>query len=139
MKRAIHNVNSFKASGPSGVNTAMNEDAGYCGVKMMREIVNDVLLNNTLPKELNHSSLDPLYKVKGDTLSLNSYRGIKTLEHGFKTIEKLLETRSPEANPNSRCTIWVHARKRNSRCDLRNKANLLEVIGEKQEAALDLH
>ena len=71
----------------------MIEAAGYCGVKMLREVANDVLMKNTLPEELKHSALVPLYKGKGDPLSPNSYRGIKLLEHGFKIVEKYLETR----------------------------------------------
>ena len=36
VKQAIHNVNSFKSSGSSGVNTAMIEATGYCGKEIMR-------------------------------------------------------------------------------------------------------
>lgn len=36
------------------------------------------------------SSLVPIFKRKGDSLSSNSYRGIRLLEHAFKVYEKVL-------------------------------------------------
>ena len=47
----------------------MIEAAGYYRVTMIRENANDVLLKNTLPEELKHSSLVSRYKGKGNLLS----------------------------------------------------------------------
>ena len=42
------------------------------------------------------SSLVPIFRGKGDPLNLNSYRGIKLLEHAFKLCEKVLDGRLRE-------------------------------------------
>ena len=39
------------------------------------------------------SLLVPIFKGKGDPLNLNSYRGIKLLEHAFKMYKKILDER----------------------------------------------
>ena len=70
-------VNDFKASGRTVVNTAIIEAAGYCRTTMIRENANYVLLKNTLPEELKHSSLVSLYKRKGIFCRIN------LLEHGL--------------------------------------------------------
>ena len=90
---ALNSINSFKAAGPSGINAAMLKEAGECSLRILVNIANDLLFNRKLPDDLQNSSLIPLYKGKGDRLSTNSFRGIKLLEHPFKVLEKLLETR----------------------------------------------
>ena len=42
------------------------------------------------------SSLVSTFKGKGDPLNPNSYRGIKLLEHAFKSYEKVLDGRLRE-------------------------------------------
>ena len=44
------------------------------------------------------SSLVPIFRGKGDPLNLNSYMGIKLLEHAFKLYEKILDGRLREVD-----------------------------------------
>jgi hypothetical protein len=93
VRTAIDKIQGFKAAGPNGVNAAMIRAAREKCVRMLTAMANDLLFNHVLPEELKHSTVVALYKGKGDRLSCNSFRGIKLLEHSFKILEKLLETR----------------------------------------------
>ena len=66
-------------------------------LKSLTNIFNEILFKNKLPEDWMLSSLVPIFKGKGDPLNLNSYRGIKLLEHTFKMYEKILDGRLHEA------------------------------------------
>ena len=93
---AMNRMKIGKASGPSGVVIELFKAGGDKCLKSLTNIFNDILFKNKLPEEWMLSSLEPIFKGKGDPLSPNSYRGIKLLEHAFKLYEKVLDGRFRE-------------------------------------------
>ena len=91
LKAALCSLNWFKATGSSGINGAMVNATGNSGVSMLTAVANELLPSGDLPSDFKRSSLVPLFKGKGDPLSLNYYPGNKFLEHLFNIIEKVLE------------------------------------------------
>ena len=81
-------------------------------LKSLTNIFNEILFKNKLPEDWMLSSLVPIFKGKGDPLNLNSYRGIKLLEHTFKMYEKILDGRLHEAVDTDKNAVWVYARER---------------------------
>ena len=80
-----------KAPGPSGVTTEMIFASGDTGVRWMTRLCNQILRENTIPKDWTKSALVPIYKGKGDPLSCSSYRGLKLTEMALKIFERVLE------------------------------------------------
>ena len=60
---------------------------------MMHEILKRVWEEEQMPKEWKKSEIVPMYKQKGDPLECGNFKGIKLLEHGMKTFEKILQCR----------------------------------------------
>ena len=52
-----------------------------------------VLDGRVIPDKWKISVVLPIFKEKGNVINCGSYRGVKLLEHGMKTIEKVLERR----------------------------------------------
>ena len=94
--KAMKQMKSGKAGGPTGLVSEMLNAAGQAGVKMMTEICNMVMSEGKIPRDWELSTLIPIYKGKGDSLECGSYRAIKLLEHGMKVLERLLERKLRE-------------------------------------------
>ena len=93
IRKAIKDVKSGKATGPSGFSNDMLKAAGEVGVEAMTEICQKILEQEEIPEEWCHSFTIPTYKDKGDALMCENYRGIRYIEHGMKVWEKVLEKR----------------------------------------------
>ena len=93
VKSALRALANKKAPGPSGITAEVLKAAGDPCIDVLTTICNQILFSGKMPDYWKLSSLIPLYKGKGDPLSTNSYRGIKLLEHSFKLLEKVFESR----------------------------------------------
>ena len=93
VKSALRALASKKAPGPSGITAEVLKAAGDPCIDVLTTICNQILFKGKMPDYWKLSSLIPLYKGKGDSLSTNSYRGIKLLEHSFKLLENVFESR----------------------------------------------
>ena len=93
---ALRDMKNGKAGGPTGVVVEMLKTGGDGCLKSLAKIFNEVLFKNLLPEDSSLSSLAPIYKGKVDPLNINSYRGIKILEHAFKLYERVLDKRLRE-------------------------------------------
>ena len=88
--QALSVMKSGKAAGPSEVTTEMLKLAGESGLEQLTEVFQKIMESEEYPCEWAQSLTIPLYKGKGDALSCGQYRGLRLLEHGMKTWERLL-------------------------------------------------
>ena len=70
--------------------------SGEAGVSVMMKLCQHVLDGKGMPDEWQTSVLIPIFKVKGDVRSCNTYREVKQLEHAMKIVERVLERRIRE-------------------------------------------
>ena len=91
--KAIREMKSRKAAGPSEVSVEMINASGEVGISVMIELCQRVLDGRRMPEEWKTSVVIPIFKGKGDVMSCGAYRGVKLLEHGMKIVERVLEKR----------------------------------------------
>ena len=84
IRKAIKDVKSGKATGPSGFSNDMLKAAGEVGVEAMTEICQKILEQEEILEEWCNSFTIPIYKDKGDALRCENYRGRRLIEHGMK-------------------------------------------------------
>ena len=73
-----------KAPGPSGVVTEMLKASSDICSKMIADLTNSIIRDNTMPNEWNGSIIISLDKGKGEALDRGNYWGLKLTEHIFK-------------------------------------------------------
>ena len=92
IRKAISKMKCGKAAGPSGIIAEMLKASGEEGVRLLRQLGEDVFSNGVIPKEWEESIILNLYKGKGDALDRGNYRGLKLTEQVMKVLEGVLET-----------------------------------------------
>ena len=91
VEKSINKMKKGKAPSLSGVVTEMLKAcSGICS-KMISDLTNSIILNNTIPNEWNDGIIISLRKGKGKTLDRRNYRGLKSIEHILKIIERIIE------------------------------------------------
>ena len=91
VEKSINKMKKGKAPGPSGVVTEMLKACSGVCRKMIADLTNSIIRNNTMPNEWNDSIIINLRKGKGKTLDRRNYRGLKSIEHILKIIERIIE------------------------------------------------
>ena len=91
--RAMREMKTGKAVGPSEVSVEMITASGEIGIAVMIELCQGVLDGRGIPDDWKLSVVVPIFKGKGDTMSCGAYRGVKLLEHAMKIVERVLERR----------------------------------------------
>jgi hypothetical protein len=86
---AIKAMKLGKATGVSEVAAEHIEASGMVGIEVITKIANRVLDGEGIPDEWRCSALVPLYKGKGDVRDCGAYRGVKSLEHAMKVVERV--------------------------------------------------
>ena len=90
VEQALSAMKCGKAAGPSEVTAEMMKLAGESGLEQLTAVFKKVVECEEYPLEWAQSLTIPLYKGKGDALSCGQYRGLRLLEHGMKTWERVL-------------------------------------------------
>ena len=80
-----------KAAGPMGSTCELLQAAGRVGIRELRNIFNNLLVREELPKDWKDSITIAIYEEKGDAMDCGNYRGVMLLEHGMKVYESVLE------------------------------------------------
>ena len=93
VRKAIRGMKNRRATGPSGVAAEMFKAAEEVGVEEMTAALRVVAKEKKIPNSWAGSTTIALYKGKGDALDCSKYRGLRLLEHGMKTLEKVLDTK----------------------------------------------
>ena len=91
--KAMGQMKTGKAAGPSGMSVEMISASGEIGIGVMIEMCQRVFDGGGMPDEWTLSVVVPIFKGKGDSMSCGAYRGVKLLEHGMKIMERVLENR----------------------------------------------
>ena len=90
-EKSKNKMKKGKAPGPSGVVTEMLKASSDICSKMIDDLTNSIIHDNTMPNEWNDSIIISLYKGKGEALDRMNYRGFKLTEHTLKVIERIIE------------------------------------------------
>ena len=80
-----------KAPSPSSFVTEMLKTSSDTCSKMIADLTNSIIRDNTMPNEWNDSIIISLYKGKGEALDRGNYRGLKLTEHTLKVVERIIE------------------------------------------------
>ena len=96
VEKAIGQMKSRRAGGPTELVGEIIRAANQVGVKKMTEICNMVVDERKIPKDWELSTLLPIYKGKGDPLECGAHTAIKLLEHEMTLFERVLERRLRE-------------------------------------------
>ena len=59
--------------------------------KMIADLKNYIIRDNTMPNKWNDSIIISLYKSKDEALDRENYRGLKLTEHIVKVIKQIIE------------------------------------------------
>ena len=92
IRKAISKMKCGKAAGPSGIIAEMLKASGEEGVRLLRQLGEDVFSTGVIPEEWQESTILNLYKGKGDALDRGNYRGLKLTEQVMKVLEGVLES-----------------------------------------------
>ena len=90
IRKAISKMKCGKAAGPSGIIAEMLKASGEEGVRLLRQLGEDVFSTGVIPEEWGQSTILNLYKGKGDALDRGNYRGLKLTEQVMKVLEAWL-------------------------------------------------
>ncbi len=91
VRAAWKKMKNGRAAGPSEVYTEMLGER-KC-LKVIGEVVNELLAGGKLPESWKNSLVVPLFKGKGEATECGNYRTIKLMEHAMKLAERVLEAR----------------------------------------------
>ena len=89
--KAISNMKSSKAAGPSGTLVEMIKAAGATGATMIRDLATMIFHDGKVPYDWEQSFIVCLYKGKGDALDRGNYRGIKLTEQAMKILDRIVD------------------------------------------------
>ena len=92
IRKAISKMKCGKAAGPSGIIAEMLKASGEEGVRLLRQLGEDVFSTGVIPEEWQESTILNLFKGKGDALVRGNYRGLKLTEQVMKVLEGVLES-----------------------------------------------
>ena len=92
IRSAVGKMKCGKAAGPSGVIAEMLKASGEEGVRLLRQLGEEVFSNGVIPSEWEESIILNLYKGKGDALNCGSYRGLKLTDQVMKVLEGVLDS-----------------------------------------------
>ena len=81
------------AAGPSQVSLELVAASGGVGIQVIAEICWGVQHGFGMPVERALSIVVPIYKVKDDIRICICFRAVKLLEHGMKSVDRVLENR----------------------------------------------
>jgi len=91
IEKAIKQMPSNKAPGPSGITAEMIKAFDELGVDWLHTILNEFLTDERVPGDLKESEIVTIYKQIGDAFECGDYRGIKLLEIALKVYERVIE------------------------------------------------
>ena len=91
VEKSINKIKKGKAPSLSGVVTEMLKASSDICSKMIADLTNSIIRDNTMPNKWNDSIIISLYKGKGEALDRGNYRGLKLTEHILKVIERIIE------------------------------------------------
>ena len=79
VREPISKMKSRKAAGPSGVLSEMVRAAREAGVGIMTDLVNQIIVEGTIPGEWEFNAIINRYKGKGNSLERGNYRVLKLI------------------------------------------------------------
>ena len=91
VKKAISNMKSSKAAGPSGIVVEMIKEAGDTGATMIRDLATVIIHDAKVPYDWEQSFIVCLYKGKGDALNRGISRGIKQNKQAMKILGRIVD------------------------------------------------
>ena len=91
VKKAISQMKTGKAPGPSGIVVEMIQAAGDMGASMIRDLATAIIHDGKVPSDWEQSFIVCLYKGKGDTLERGNYCGLKLTEQVMKILERIVD------------------------------------------------
>ena len=89
--KTISKMASGKAAGPSGIVAEMLKPVGEAGAVEVRDLIEDIISEGSIPTDWQESFIVNLYKGKGDALNRGNYRGLKLIEQVMKVLERVVE------------------------------------------------
>ncbi|RUS73531.1 hypothetical protein EGW08_018716 [Elysia chlorotica] len=92
VKKAISQMKSGKAAGPSGIVVEMIKAAGDTGASMIHDLTDAIIRDGKVPSDWEQSFIVCLYKGKGDALDRGNYRGLKLTEQVMKVLERIVDS-----------------------------------------------
>ena len=91
VKKAISQMKSGKAAGPSGIVVEMVKAAGDTAASMILDLIDAIIRDGKVPSNWEQSFIVCLYKGKGDALDRGNYRGLKLTEQVMKVLERIVD------------------------------------------------
>ena len=91
VEKSINKMKKGKTPDPSGVVTEILKASSDICSKIIADLTNSIIHDNTVPNEWKNSIIISLYKGKGEALDRGNYRGLKLTEHILKVIERIIE------------------------------------------------
>ena len=91
VRKVINKMSLGKAAGPSGIVAEVLKAAGSSGASMIRDLIEDIIFENSVPSEWQESHIVSVYKGKGDALNRSNYRGLKLIDQVMKVLERVVE------------------------------------------------
>jgi len=91
---ALKQIKRHKAPGLSGLVAEMIQSTGDTGTQWILGLCNGIVKECCIAEDWNlEVKYVPIYKGKGDPMECGSYRGIKSLEHAMKVVERIFKLR----------------------------------------------
>ena len=97
-----------------------------CSLEWLTSLCNLIVAQRRIPDDWKSSILLPVFKGKRDPMECGSYRAIKLLEHAMKVIERVRKKDQRESKDSCNA-VWIYAKERNYRCNLRSMADAREI------------
>ena len=77
VRESISKMKNGKAAGPSDVVSEIVKTAGEAGVDMIKDLVNQIIVEGSIPAEWEPSTIVNCYKEKANSLERGNYKGLK--------------------------------------------------------------
>ena len=94
--KALKKMKSEKAVGPDNIPIEVRKHTGDSDVTCLRDLVEKVLEEKTIPGEWRKRTLVLIYKNKDDILYCGKYRDIKLMSQSIKLLERVVLNRLRE-------------------------------------------
>ena len=91
VKKAVSQMKTGKAPGPSGIVVEMIRAANDLGASMIRDLATAIIYDGKVPSDWEQSFIVCHYKGKGDALERGNYRGLKLTEQVMKILESIVD------------------------------------------------